>query len=75
MFFGCTHYPLIEGEIKLALGDEIKFFNGAPNLAKHLEDVLKERNLLEDQGGKIEFIDTNNSIEKKERFYKVLGVD
>ena len=42
---GCTHYPLIQEEIKNVLGD-VKFFNGAQILAKHLKEVLKENSLL-----------------------------
>ena len=71
-YFGCTHYPLIKEEIKLVLGDEITFFNGAPNLAKHLREVLEENNLKEIQEGTVEFIDSNNSESKKERFYNIL---
>ena len=37
---GCTHYPLIQDEIKEVLGD-VRFFNGAPNLANHLKDILE----------------------------------
>lgn len=70
---GCTHYPLIQNEIREVLGDDVKFFNGAPNLAKHLKEVLKERELLEKNEGKIEFIDSSNSNEKKERFNKYLA--
>ena len=53
---GCTHYPLIQNEIKGVLGN-VKFFNGAPNLAKHVKDVLEENNLINNGEGKIEFID------------------
>ena len=70
--FGCTHYPLIKEEIRQVLGKDIKFFDGAPNLAKHLKEVLKENNLLQDQEGKIEFIDSQNLEIKKERFFKVI---
>ena len=42
---GCTHYPLIQKEIKNVLGD-VTFFNGAQSLAKHLKEVLKENSLL-----------------------------
>ena len=48
------------------------FFNGAPNLAKHLKEILKEKNLLEENEGNIEFVDSQNSEEKKEIFYKYL---
>ena len=71
---GCTHYPLIQKQIAQVLGD-VKFFNGAPNLAKHLKDVLIEKNLLDTtyNNGKIEFIDDSNSEYKKERFFKYLN--
>ena len=71
-FFGCTHYPLIQEEIKSVLGDEVNFFNGAPNLAKHLKEVLEEKDLIENQDGKIEFIDSKNADSKKNRFYEIL---
>ena len=54
------------------MGDEVIFFNGAPNLAKHLKDVLEEKSLKEKQEGKIEFIDSKNSESKKNRFYEIL---
>lgn len=70
---GCTHYPLIQNEIKEVLGD-VEFFNGAPNLAKHLKEVLQENNLLSNQQekGKVEFTDSSNSEFKKERFFSIL---
>ena len=71
---GCTHYPLIQKQIAQVLGD-VRFFNGAPNLAKYLKDVLIEKNLLNStyNNGKIEFIDDSNSEYKKERFFKYLN--
>lgn len=73
---GCTHYPLVEEHIKQVLGN-VKFFNGAPNLAKHLKDVLVEGNLISDKEkkGKIDFIDSSNSEYKKERFYRYLNIE
>lgn len=97
---GCTHYPLIKKEIREILGD-VKFFDGAPSLAKHLKEVLEEEHLLKDTIGsqineinknietkeekeeiikklqngleeKIEFIDSSNEEQKKERFFQCL---
>lgn len=68
-FFGCTHYPLIEQEIAETLGGNIKFFNGAPRLAKHLYEILQENDLIDENEGKIEFYDSNHSEKKKERFF------
>lgn len=72
---GCTHYPLVQEQIAQVLGD-VEFFNGAPNLAKHLKDVLKENDLINNSQskGKITFIDSSNSEYKKERFYKYLEI-
>lgn len=69
---GCTHYPLIESDIKEVLGNDIKFFNGAPNLAIHLKEVLEENSLIGNNEGKIEFIDTSKKKGKKERFSELL---
>lgn len=71
---GCTHYPLVQEQIAKVLGN-VKFFNGAPNLAKHLKDVLKENDLISDSQikGNVEFVDSRNSEYKKERFMRYLG--
>lgn len=71
---GCTHYPLVQGQIAQVLGN-VEFFNGAPNLAKHLRDVLEKNDLINSSQseGKIDFIDSSNSEYKKERFLRHLG--
>lgn len=70
---GCTHYPLIQEQISKILGD-VEFFNGAPNLAKHLKDILVQNNLINNSQniGQIEFIDSSNSKYKKDRFLSQL---
>lgn len=71
---GCTHYAFIKDEIKDVLGN-VKFYYGAPGVAKHVKEVLKEKNMLADDvsSSKIEFVDTSNSKIKEERFYKFLN--
>ena len=70
---GCTHYPIIEKEIKNILGD-VKFFYGAKNLALHLKNVLEENDLINNKGsGEIKFIDSQNLKEKENRFYYLLN--
>ena len=72
---GCTHYPLIESEIRNVLGQDITFFNGALRLAIHLKELLKEKELLNSTNKKrmdVKFIDSGNSEEKEERFFKYL---
>ena len=70
---GCTHYPLIQKEIEEVLG-QVNFFNGAPNLAKHLKDILKEKDLLNciENNSIIEFEDSKNLKQKEERFFEIL---
>lgn len=70
---GCTHYPLIQDEIQEVLG-EVTFFNGAPYVAKHLKEVLEEKDLSNNKGkkGTIQFIDSSNDEQKKKRFFEIL---
>lgn len=72
---GCTHYPLVQKQISQVLGN-VKFFNGAPNLAKYLKDVLEKNDLINNSQseGNVNFIDSSNSKYKKERFYKYLEI-
>ena len=70
---GCTHYPLIQDEIKEVLGD-VEFFNGAESLAKHLKSILEEKHLINtlEIKGNIEFIDSSELESKKERFFHIM---
>lgn len=68
---GCTHYPLIQKEIAETLG-QVRFFNGAPNLAKHLKEILEEKGLLNQGEGKIEFEDSQGLEQKKRKFFEIL---
>ena len=70
---GCTHYPLIKQEIKQVLGD-VQFFDGAPYLAKHLRELLKEKELINNQTieNTIQFIDSLNDEQKKKRFFEII---
>ena len=69
---GCTHYPLIQEELQEVLG-QVTFFNGAPYLAQHLQEVLKEKDLISKKGkGTIQFIDSSNDERKKKRFFEII---
>lgn len=70
---GCTHYPLIQEEIQDILG-QVTFFNGSPYLAKHLQEVLEEKHLINSKGmkGTIQFIDSSNDEQKKKRFFEII---
>ena len=70
---GCTHYPLIQDEMQEVLG-QVTFFNGASYLAKHLQEVLEEKDLANnmEKKGIIQFIDSSNDEQKKKRFYELI---
>ena len=62
-----------EEEIKKVLGNEVKFFNGAPRLAIHLKEVLEKEGFLEKDGDcDIKFFDSSKIKEKEVRFRKYL---
>jgi glutamate racemase len=46
---GCTHYPFIQPVLRKLLGEEVAIIDPAPALARHLESVLKKRELLAPQ--------------------------
>ena len=70
---GCTHYPLVQDEIQKVLG-QVTFFNGAPYLAKHLKEILEEKDLANnmEKKGIIQIIDSSNDEQKKKRFFEIL---
>lgn len=68
---GCTHYPLVKKEIEEILGT-VQFFNGASSVAKQLNKILQEKELLNQGEGKIEFEDSQNLEEKRKRFFEIL---
>lgn len=49
------------------------FSIGARRLAEHLKEVLNRQNLIENNEGKIEFYDSQNSELKKKRFLEILN--
>ena len=59
-------------KIRKVLGN-VKFFNGAPNLAMHLKNVLTEKESLDENSGKIEFIDSQGLKSKEIRFFNILN--
>ena len=69
---GCTHYPLIKGNIKKVLGD-VKFFDGAVGVSKELLRQLELRNINYDKDKfNITFIDSSKDAKKEKRFMKLL---
>tara|TARA_B100000242_G_scaffold212698_1_gene154844 strand:- start:898 stop:1701 length:804 start_codon:yes stop_codon:yes gene_type:complete len=49
LILGCTHYPLIEDEIKQYYNGNIKIINSAKIVSKYIKKKLTKANLLNDQ--------------------------
>ena len=49
LILGCTHYPLIEDEIKQYYDGQVKIINSAKIVSKYIRKKLTEANLLNDQ--------------------------
>ena len=71
VILGCTHYPLIQKEIKEILGD-VNFYTGALGVVKELKRMIEAQKLSE-TNKKIEFIDSSKEQRKEERFWQILN--
>ena len=62
---GCTHYPFIRGALADVIGEDIRILDSADGIAKHLNNVLKEKDLLTDRTtpGEVQII--NSSADDK----------
>ena len=49
LILGCTHYPLIRSTIGKIMGDKVNLVNPAYETARELKEMLKEKNLLQDE--------------------------
>ena len=68
---GCTHYPLIQKQIKEVLGD-VNFFNGAEKVAEHLKKTMEKNGNDLNKTQTIKFIDSQGLESKKQRFYEII---
>lgn len=64
---GCTHYALVKEEIQKALGKPVRFFDGAEGLARHVQHILAQQDLLAEKdnrnGGSVTYHMTGTSAE------------
>lgn len=49
---GCTHYPFIKKELSEVVGKEVAIIDGSIGTAKHLKEVLEDRNWINDMHNK-----------------------
>ena len=64
---GCTHYPLMEGAFKAALGPEVKVFSQANLVAEALADYLARRPEFVGPGTESRFLTTGDPVSVSSR--------
>ncbi len=62
---GCTHYPFVKPSLRRIFGEDVLIVDGSEGTARHLKDVLVEKNLLstDDKDGSVRIF--NSSEEKR----------
>lgn len=67
---GCTHYLIIQDEIREVLGD-VTFYDGSIGVSKRLKEIIYQTKLKE-ESFQVEFIDSSKNPEKEKRFFEIL---
>lgn len=68
---GCTHYPFLSETIRKIAGDSVTLIDPAPAVARHLEEVMKEKGLIHKNGFSMS-LHSSGSISTLEKLYKAL---
>jgi glutamate racemase len=61
---GCTHFPIVKGEIKEVLGD-VLFVDGANGIANRIFNILDSSASLNKSGGSLEILTDDENIKKR----------
>ena len=72
---GCTHYPFLQDVISRIAGPEVRVIDPAPSVARHLVDVMQERNLIRGdaaEGQDIELISSGDPA-PLERIFRMMN--
>ncbi len=70
---GCTHFIFFKQELKKRIPNTIELIDGNYGTAHHLQDILKKKRLLNDQGGTILFLNSlDTKVELSQRLFKEL---
>ena len=68
---GCTHYPFLSETIQKIAGDSIRIIDPAPAVARHLEEVMKEKGLIHKDGFSMS-LHSSGDISTLEKLYKTI---
>ncbi len=68
---GCTHYPFLSETIQKIAGDSVIIIDPAPAVARHLEEVMKEKELIHKDGFSMS-LHSSGDISTLEKLYKTI---
>lgn len=68
---GCTHYPFLSDTIQKIAGDSVIIIDPAPAVARHLEEVMKEKELIHKDGFSMS-LHSSGDISTLEKLYKTI---
>ena len=74
---GCTHYPFLQDVIARIAGPAVRVIDPAPSVARHLVDVMQERNLIRSdaaEGQDIELISSGDPA-PLERIFRMMNME
>lgn len=63
LVLACTHYPFVMPVLKKILGENVRIIDPAPAVARHVKRILGEKDLLNEEGGKVIYY-TSGDVEK-----------
>lgn len=71
---GCTHYPFLLPVLQKVAGPGIRFIDPAPAVAKHLLDVLDQRNLgRSDAVPRVELLTSGDPAQLRDSYLRLIG--
>ena len=69
---GCTHYPFLSETIMKVAGGNIRIIDPAPAVARHLVEVMQEKNLIHQDGFSMELHSSGDSTTLEQIYQKLV---
>jgi glutamate racemase len=73
LVLACTHYPFVMTMLKKILGENVRIIDPAPSVARQVKKILGEKNLLNEEGGKVVYYTSGDVQKFKETLFTLTG--
>ena len=71
---GCTHYPFLLPVLRKITGPGVRFIDPAPAVARHLRDILRQKNIaMDDPDPGIELLTSGDQRQLENSFRHLIG--